>query len=384
MKFATKKSFNDLFGLYQSYLKICGFSCFKFPSKCPANSPFGVLCTLVNSLTFAFFCCKSIHLVVNKVYVSSSKVFLVGINILECQSSFNILLCLVVNFINRKYFHEIARNFIKFNKLVSQWQTFHISSQKLILFQAKCLKAQNYERQVKVLMLNWLLKALYGSYFVCRDYQPIRMILRWYLISIYNAAYEQYLFSSLLVLQNLKQISSHLRNVRFFEEKRTFEILRKANEMMFVLDNIVKLINRSMSVQIVFLTVQYLFIGIFGIFGTLGVYIDTKHGDEFRATSKWYKYFMLVVQLMLMIACTTGALIRREVRKISKGKLSNIDTRALIVQLQAEAIVVLYKKLSSFYIRNEKDCRSLECFKFTNLSCGVFSVDISLLKAVRK
>lgn len=119
MKFAGARSFDDLFGLYQRYASTFGFSCFKFPSKTFTISFFGAFGILVNFCIFSLLCILSIKVVIDNALSSSSKVFQVGMNTIECVTPITLWICIALAFHNRKDSFNTAEAFSKFNEQVS-------------------------------------------------------------------------------------------------------------------------------------------------------------------------------------------------------------------------------------------------------------------------
>lgn len=118
MKLWKIEKFESFLGFYLSYMRLCGFLCFKFPLKTFSVSFFGASCTFVHCCVFSFLCLKSVYAVVNKDFKIASIVFVVGMNLIECTTTFFTMLCLVLSFYNRKEIFKVTRAFLKFNKLV--------------------------------------------------------------------------------------------------------------------------------------------------------------------------------------------------------------------------------------------------------------------------
>lgn len=104
----------------------------------------------------------------------------------------------------------------------------------------------------------------------------------------------------------------NFRNLMENEQSNVLESLKKTNELFLVLNDIIKNINRAMSIQIIILVFQYLITGIFSIFGTIEASLE--NGNAFKSISKWYRYFSIAEHILVALTCAISSLIQNEAR----------------------------------------------------------------------
>lgn len=105
------------------------------------------------------------------------------------------------------------------------------------------------------------------------------------------------------------------RNVKDHKHKQsgleTFETIKKTLKMILILNDIIKLINRSLGIQVMLLSFQYLVLGIFVIFGIF--HASFAIGHDLKFSLKWYIYFIAATHTMTMLTSLISTSIQREV-----------------------------------------------------------------------
>lgn len=81
--------------------------------------------------------------------------------------------------------------------------------------------------------------------------------------------------------------------------------------MVLNLIDIIKLLNRSLGVQVMILSFQYLVLGIFAIFGMFQASFGIEY--DLKTILKWYKYFIAATHTVMTLTCVISDLIQREV-----------------------------------------------------------------------
>lgn len=89
-------------------------------------------------------------------------------------------------------------------------------------------------------------------------------------------------------------------------------------EAFLILNDIIKLINKSLSVQIAVLSLLYFVIGIFSVFGVFEAFVERK--SNFLGVAGEYFYFMVLTHLTLLLICIINVFIEGSVSVLLIGK----------------------------------------------------------------
>lgn len=159
--------------------------------------------------------------------------------------------------------------------------------------------------------------------------------MRFYIIASFNVVNDRCLVASLMLQQRFIHVYVYLEQaLNFFKtiQNSTFVFLRKlfrwlkgrekskslqqtqlrnmenVAKLIVRLNEIIGFINKSSSVQLIIVLLNYLLIGIFGIHSMLSRPWD----------SQWYFFFMTITHVFLILICTANESIQRLVRSKKK------------------------------------------------------------------
>lgn len=112
-----------------------------------------------------------------------------------------------------------------------------------------------------------------------------------------------YLISTIVIYRSLHaSCSDRLRN-----HKEIFDQLNKTRQILPILNDITFLISKSTGVQMIVLSLQYLCIAIFSVFGILKF---NSEDPSFRLFVYWQFYFAILTHTLIVLVCINNFLIQ--------------------------------------------------------------------------
>lgn len=120
MNFFKVVKLQDLFKRFYFLSLFSGFASFSYPSSKFKASFVGVTCFLVSSLYWTISCYRVLQFFSRMESKGYSQVFTVGATIIEGMVSTTVLVCIIVNFVQRKTLFKLIKTFERLDEKVSQ------------------------------------------------------------------------------------------------------------------------------------------------------------------------------------------------------------------------------------------------------------------------